>query len=72
MTDPREEKFLDVREVAARYDGKVSVKTFNNMRTKGGGPRYVKIGGRVLYRLSDVVAWENSRTAWGTSEQASR
>lgn len=68
MVDPRNEKFLDVREVAARYDGKVAINTLNNWRQGGGGPRFVKIGGRVLYRLSDVIAWEESRTGWTTSE----
>jgi predicted DNA-binding transcriptional regulator AlpA len=25
------------------------------------GPRYMKIGRHVRYRLADVIAWENSR-----------
>ena len=32
---------------------------WNKTRT---GPRYMKIGRHVRYRLADVVAWENSRT----------
>lgn len=38
--------------------------------THGGGPRMIKIGRRVLYRKSDVLAWLeiNSRTISHTSE----
>lgn len=68
MTDPRDEKFLDVQEVAARYNGKVSIRTFNNWRTRGGGPPFTKVGGRVFYPLSKLIAWEEARTAWSTSE----
>lgn len=32
---------------------------WNKQRT---GPRFMKIGRHVRYRLADVVAWENSRT----------
>ena len=32
---------------------------WNKTRT---GPRYMKIGRHVRYRLANVVAWENSRT----------
>lgn len=38
--------------------------------TKGGGPRMVKIGRRVMYRKSDVLAWldVHSREVSHTSE----
>jgi predicted DNA-binding transcriptional regulator AlpA len=32
---------------------------WNKTRT---GPRFMKIGRHVRYRLADVIAWENSRT----------
>lgn len=62
------ETFLTVVELSARYGGNVKIRTFNNWRTVGGGPPYLKIGGRVLYRLSDVIEWENARIARSTSE----
>lgn len=68
MTNDTHEVFLTVTELSARYGGKLAVRTFNNWRTVGGGPPFLKIGGRVLYRLSDVIAWENARIARSTSE----
>jgi len=32
------------------------------MNHKGTGPRRIRIGKHVRYRLSDVVAWENAQT----------
>lgn len=47
----------------ARWQGQVASATLATWRSRGTGPRFVKIGGRVLYRLADVIAWEakNSR-----------
>ena len=36
---------------------KVAVQTLRNWRSAGDGPRYVKQGRRVMYRLSDLEAW---------------
>ncbi len=33
-------------------------RTIDRWRSEGGGPRYLKIGGRVMYRLEDVEAYE--------------
>jgi hypothetical protein len=41
---------------AAKHVG-FKVGTFANWRCLGKGPRYIKAGGRVLYRLSDLDAW---------------
>ncbi len=41
----------------------VSVSTLANWRSAGKGPRFVKVGGRVGYRLSDVESWLSSATA---------
>lgn len=39
------------------------------MRYKGTGPKFVKLGSRVLYRREDVVAWidENVHTITGSA-----
>jgi hypothetical protein len=37
---------------------KISHRTLERWRWAGTGPRYVKIGGRVLYRLEDVESYE--------------
>ncbi len=40
------------------------------LRTKGGGPTFLKIGRNVRYRRSDLEAWLNSRARTSTSEAA--
>ncbi len=39
----------------------VPLETVYGWNKKGDGPRYMKIGRHVRYRVADVVAWENSR-----------
>lgn len=45
----------------------VTVETLKNWRNEGRGPNYVKFSpgsrGHVRYRLSDVIAWEDSLPA---------
>jgi predicted DNA-binding transcriptional regulator AlpA len=42
----------------------VSLPTLQRMRSKGGGPRFVKLSlRRVAYRPSDVEVWLAARTA---------
>lgn len=36
-------------------------KTLSNWRSEGRGPAYVKDGGCVRYRMSDVTAWLNAK-----------
>lgn len=47
---------LNQIELAARW--KISHRTLERWRWLGEGPRYLKIGGRVVYRVEDVEAWE--------------
>jgi hypothetical protein len=39
----------------------MSTRTLEQWRWKGIGPRYLKIGGRVLYRLEDIEAYEAAK-----------
>lgn len=48
----------------------VSVRTLQRQRVRGDGPRYVKIGKRVLYREEDLQAYIESSTRQSTSEQS--
>lgn len=63
-----DEPLLTPEEVAARYKGKLSVRTLANWRTSGGGPDFTKVGGRVMYPLSAVREWEQKRTVNNTSQ----
>lgn len=39
----------------------LSPRTLERWRWEGGGPHFLKIGGRVVYRLDDVEAFEAER-----------
>jgi hypothetical protein len=43
-------------ELAKRW--RISARTLERWRWLGQGPRYLKIGGRVVYRLEDVEDYE--------------
>ena len=45
----------DERTVAQRNG--LNVNTLRTLRSRGGGPRFLKVGRRVLYRFEDVDAW---------------
>mgnify|MGYP006165786907 CR=1 FL=1 len=48
----------------------ISPRTLERWRVEGRGPRYMKIGGRVLYRLEDIEAYETSQAFNNTAEFA--
>ena len=50
------ETFLNQKELAARW--KVSHRTLERWRWISEGPSYLKIGGRVLYRMKDIERFE--------------
>ena len=59
-----EEKiFIDQKELAKRWIR--SPRTLENWRTKGIGPKYIKIGGKVLYRLRDIEEIEKNSVVMG-------
>lgn len=53
-----ESGYLQPRELAERWRGVVTLSTLDNWRSQNRGPRFVKIGGRVLYPLVEVEAYE--------------
>lgn len=52
----RPTNWLKQDEVAARWG--LSPRTLEAWRSEGRGPAFLKIGGRVHYRLEDIEAWE--------------
>jgi predicted DNA-binding transcriptional regulator AlpA len=52
---------------AARFLG-LSGRTLEKHRTYGTGPKYRKIGGRVVYALEDLQAWADLGTKNSTSD----
>jgi predicted DNA-binding transcriptional regulator AlpA len=59
-------KFLRTAE-AGRYLG-LSGRTLEKHRTYGTGPRYRKLGGRVIYALSDLEAWAERAAQTSTTD----
>ena len=55
-------------EFAARYLG-LSASTLNKARVYGNGPKYVKLGKSVRYRLADLDDWIASRVVSSTSQK---
>ena len=55
MTD-RPIRHLNQVELARRWS--LSHRTLERWRWEGHGPRYLKVGGRVVYRLEDIEAFE--------------
>ncbi|MBG0794225.1 helix-turn-helix domain-containing protein [Methylocystis sp. H62] len=55
---------------AARFLG-LSGRTLEKHRTYGTGPRYSKLGGRVVYRVDDLQAWVERGTKASTSDPGS-
>ncbi len=61
-------RHLNQIELAARWN--VSHRTLERWRWSGEGPRYIKIGGRVVYRLEDVEEFEAHQLRESTANKA--
>ena len=55
MTPP----YLTQVELAVRW--RISPRTLERWRWAGDGPRFIKIGGRVVYRIADIEAFEQQQ-----------
>ena len=60
-------KHLNQRQLADRWD--VSEATLERWRTEGIGPVFLKLQGRVLYRVEDVEPFEADSLRKSTSER---
>lgn len=61
-------KHLNQRQLAERWD--VSEASLERWRSEGIGPVFLKLHGRVLYRLEDVQSFEAECLRKSTSERA--
>ena len=55
---------IDQKELARRW--LISPRTLEQWRWQGRGPQFLKLGGRVLYRLADVEAFEADNLHFNT------
>ena len=59
-------RHLNQNELADRWN--ISHRTLERWRWTGEGPTFLKIGGRVVYRLEDVEAFEAEQTRKSTAD----
>ena len=60
-------KHLNQRQLADRWD--LSETSLERWRTEGIGPVFMKLQGRVLYRVEDVESFETDSLRKSTSER---
>jgi hypothetical protein len=61
-------KHLDQVGLAKRWN--ISPRTLERWRWSGEGPRFLKIGGRVVYRIEDIEEYEANQLCESTSEKS--
>lgn len=61
-------RLLPVAEAATYLS--LSPSTLNRLRVSGGGPRYAKLAGRVLYDTRDLDQWIEDNKRGSTSDNA--
>lgn len=63
-----ETEYITPQELHVRWKGRISVRTLSNWRSLGTGPKFTKVGGRILYPLDEVIAWECKNTSASTAD----
>jgi predicted site-specific integrase-resolvase len=71
VSDPDKSSHVPVRhlsqkELAQRWS--MSHRSLERWRWEGKGPRFLKIGGRAIYRLEDVEAYEAEQLRTSTAD----
>lgn len=67
MIDNADESFLTIREAAERL--RIKKRTLDNLRWQGTGPPFRRHGGRIVYLLSELLAWSDERRAQTLSKK---
>ena len=61
-TAPEHEGLIDERKAARFFS--VSAETLRLYRRRGQGPRFYRIGGRLVrYRMTDLIAWRDTQAS---------
>jgi hypothetical protein len=58
--------FLNQKQLAERW--LMSERTLERWRCQGIGPAFVKLGGKVVYHLTDIEEFEKGNKRYSTSE----
>ncbi|UIF85152.1 helix-turn-helix domain-containing protein [Cupriavidus sp. UYPR2.512] len=64
-------QYLTPAQVSERYSGRIAVRTLANWRSAGTGPRFLRLGGAILYPRDELERWEKRRTVSATNEYRS-
>jgi hypothetical protein len=67
-----QERYLSPKELSRHLDDKISPKTLANWRSAGRGPRFRRVGNKILYPMSSVEAWETTTEYGSTRDYCSR
>jgi hypothetical protein len=68
MPEPDNDSVIDAA-AAAAFTG-LAIATLAKLRCVGGGPKFFKLGRKVLYRRGDLADWLNARRVANTTEAA--
>lgn len=64
-----QQQYLTPKEVSERFNGRISTRTLANWRSIGNvGPKFLKLGGRILYPAEELDEWERKRTVNSTTD----
>lgn len=66
-SESKKPKLLTTAEVSQRYEGNLSVRTLNNWRSQGKGPRFLRLEGKILYPVEELEKWEQESLYSSTS-----
>lgn len=64
--------FLTSKQLCQRWLGRIAEKTLANWRCADKGPRFSRMGSRILYPLESVLAWEAEQGHQSTGEYSTR
>lgn len=59
---------LTPQQLSERWEGRINARTLANWRTAGRGPKFCRLGGRVLYPLDHLIEYERRSTVQSTSQ----
>jgi hypothetical protein len=65
----QQEVLINQRTLSDRWS--VSERTLERWRWRGHGPRYIKLGNRVMYKLEDIEDYENVHSKARTTTEDS-
>lgn len=68
MPEPDNDSVIDAA-AAAAFTG-LAIATLAKLRCVGGGPKYLKLGRKILYRRVDLAEWLYARRVANTTEAA--